>query len=56
MASKNKAFHNKKDNITVKWVKRAQMWCRTTILDNKQTQEWFSKNEKPEVTNGSNND
>lgn len=50
MASKNTQYHNKKDNVTVKWVKRAQMWCRTTILDNKQTQEWFSKNEKPKIS------
>jgi len=48
MASKNTQFHNKKDNITVKWVKRAQMWCRTIIKDNKQTQEWFS--EKPKIS------
>jgi hypothetical protein len=56
MASKNKQHHNKPDMISVKWVKKAQMWARTTIKDNKQTIEWFSKNERPEVKNGSNND
>jgi hypothetical protein len=47
MASKNKQFHNKKDNVTVKWVKRAQMWCRTIIKDNNQKQEWYSRAAKP---------
>jgi hypothetical protein len=50
MASKNTQIHIKKDNVTIKWVKRAQMWCRTTIKDNKQTQEWFSKNAKPSLS------
>lgn len=56
MASKNKEFHDKEDMVSVKWVKKAQMWCKTTIKDNKQTIEWFSKNQKPEVTNGFIND
>ena len=47
MASKNKQFHNKKDNVTVKWVKRAQMWCRTIIKNNNQKQEWYSRAAKP---------
>lgn len=49
MASKNTQFHDKPDTVTVKWVKKAQMWCKTTIVDNKQTIEWFSKGNKPDV-------
>lgn len=49
MASKNTQFHDKPDTVTVKWVKKAQMWCKTTIVDNKQTIEWFSKGNKPNV-------
>jgi len=56
MASKNTQYHKKEDMVSVKWVKKANMWAKTTILDNKQTVEWFTKNEKPEVSNGSNND
>jgi len=56
MASKTSKVHIKKDMTSVKWVKKANMWAKTTILDNKQTVEWFTKNEKPEVSNGSNND
>lgn len=48
MASKNTQFHDKPDSVSVKWVKKAQMWCRTTVVDNKQTQEWF--NEKPKIS------
>lgn len=47
MASKNRQIHNKKDNVTVKWVKRARMWCRTIIKDNNQKQEWYSYDAKP---------
>jgi hypothetical protein len=47
MASKNTQFHAKKDNITVKWVKRANMWCKTIIKENNQKQEWFSRSNKP---------
>lgn len=50
MASKNTQFHNKPDTVTVKWVKKANMWCRTIIKDNKQTIEWFSKHEKPTIS------
>jgi hypothetical protein len=49
MASKNTQFHKKDDMVSVKWVKKAQMWAKTTIIDNKQTIEWFSKNEKPSI-------
>lgn len=58
MASKNTQFHKKEDMVSVKWVKKANMWCKTTVLDNKQSIEWFSKDQKPklEVNNGSNND
>jgi hypothetical protein len=47
MAGKKAQIHNKKDSITVKWVKRAQMWCKTIIKDNSQKQEWFSRDAKP---------
>jgi len=47
VASKNTKIHIKKDNITVKWVKRANMWCKTIIKDNNQKQEWFSRSSKP---------
>jgi hypothetical protein len=47
MASKNTQFHKKDDMVSVKWVKKAQMWAKTTIIDNKQSIQWFSKNEKP---------
>lgn len=57
MASKNTQFHDKPDSISVKWVKKAQMWCRTTVVDNKQTIEWFSTEPSTkEVSDGSNND
>ena len=48
MASKNTQHHIKKDMVSVKWVKKANMWCRTTIIDNKQTQEWFSRDARPD--------
>jgi hypothetical protein len=47
MASKNRQMHNKKDIVNIKWVKKAHMWCRTIIKDNKQTQEWYNSNNKP---------
>jgi len=50
MASKTNKVHIKKDMTSVKWVKKAQMWAKTTILDNKQTVEWFTKNEKPKIS------
>lgn len=57
MASKNTQFHDKPDSVSVKWVKKAQMWCRTTIVDNKQTIEWFSTEPSiKEVSDESNND
>lgn len=48
MASKNTQFHDKPDTVSIKWVKKAQMWCKTTIIDNKQTQEWY--HEKPKIS------
>ncbi len=31
-----------RDRTILKWVKKANMWCRTTFLNNKQTQEWIT--------------
>lgn len=44
MAAKNKII-NKKDTDKIKWVKRAKMWCRTVISENKQTITWASRKE-----------
>jgi len=35
------------DRILIKFVKRANCWCKTIFLNGKQKQEWFSV--KPEM-------
>jgi len=45
MASKTNKVHIKKDMTSVKWVKRAQSWAKTTVKEGKQTIEWSQ--EKP---------
>lgn len=46
MAVKNRQFHNKKDTIKIKFVKRARMWCKTVVGEGKQTITWASKKEE----------
>ena len=46
MANKAPKQHTLPKGITIKWVKRANMWCKTYMKDNKQVQEWTS--DKPE--------
>ena len=41
-----KIVGNEKDRVLVKYVKKAKMWCKTTFLKGKQTQEWFSERPK----------
>ena len=40
--------HSLPKGVTIKWVRRANMWCKTYSNGTKQIQEWSSK--KPERT------
>lgn len=43
VAKKSKPIHAiQLDRILLKWVRRANMWCKTIFLNGKQTQEWSS--------------
>lgn len=42
MASKNKAKNLQKDHVTVKWVKRARMFCKTEVKGGSFSQTWAS--------------
>jgi hypothetical protein len=48
VASKNapKGQAVKKDAIHIKWVRRAGSFCKTTIKDGKQTQEWSTNRDE----------
>ena len=37
----------KKDSVNIKWVKKAKLWVKTVVKDNKQTQFWSK--EKPDL-------
>ncbi len=39
---KSKPFYViQQDRVLLRWVKRANMFCKTTFLNGKQTQEWI---------------
>lgn len=43
MGAKNRTKHIQKDKVIRKFVPRANMFVITTIVNNKQSQEWVSK-------------
>lgn len=45
MASKNSGQRTVAKSLTIKFVKKAKMWCATYPLNGKTAQEWFT--EKP---------
>ncbi len=45
----NRGTSKVSDRVLIKWVSKANMFCRTEFKDGKQTITWFSKGDKPNV-------